>query len=166
MFHNLAHNSYEPAPDSSTLLPRDHLVKWNYIFHPCLSITSLSFSLTFFSLFLLVAFSFLNPVYSPPQIESQWPVDFGGTRLALADPPTDQPTDLPRRSHFPLGPALHLAHRSTKLTDRLSVFLWGSPASFLLPTLTFDLSTPSGWPLAPPTTENSTCCVGFHQLLD
>ncbi|XP_040911078.1 microtubule-associated protein 4-like [Toxotes jaculatrix] len=67
--------------------------------------------------------------------------NFGGTCMALADLPINRPTTA---QSLPFGPALHLAHRSTKLNDRLSVFLWGLLASFLLPTLTFDLSTSLG----------------------
>lgn len=45
--------------------------------------------------------------------------------------PINRPNQPTTAQSLPSGPALHLAHRSTKLTVRLSVFLWGPPpASF------------------------------------
>lgn len=117
MFHNLSHNSSELSPDSGTLLARDHLVKMK--FSPAAASTApqhhLSLSLYLPSFFmLLVSSSFLNPVCFPPQIESQWPVDFGGTRnsarwsanqptyygvvTSLLAPPFIQPTAAPNWS--------------------------------------------------------------------
>lgn len=96
---------------------------------------SLLFLLSFLAFFSLsVTFSFLNLVSSPPQTESQWPVDFGGTRMALADPPINQPTNLPRRSHFPLAPPFISPTAAPNWPIASQCFSWVSlPASCYQP---------------------------------
>lgn len=80
MFHNLSHNSSELSPDSSTLLARDHLAKMKFSTAAPSTAPQHHLSLYFPSCFMLVSSSLLNPVRFPPQIESQRPVDSGGTR--------------------------------------------------------------------------------------
>lgn len=127
-------------------------------FHSCLSTTFLSFS-QLLSLFLSSTFSFLNPVYSPPQIESQWPVDFGGTHMALADLPINWPTNLPRRSHFPLAPPFISPTAAPNWPIASQCFSGVSlPASCYQPWPLTSQPSP-GWSPALPTTEKSTWCL-------
>lgn len=102
MFYNLSHNFNEPNPDSIRLTPPGKILTLKFSILVSASLLS-PFHLPY-SFFLVVSFTFFNPVYSTPQIESLWPVDCGGRHVAPADPPINQPTDLPRRSHLPLAP--------------------------------------------------------------
>lgn len=113
------------------------------------------FSVVFFFLITLSS-SGANPVCFFPQIESQWPVDVGGT-------PTHQPTTSNSVVTPLSAPPLRLAHRSTKLINSLS-----QCSSEVRPTAScnWPANTRQGWPLVPPSTETSTCCVNYHQLPD